>query len=50
MVLPFHRQPLLHKRYANLDLPVNEKASKSPIQTAIQKEDGKGDEYANFLK
>ncbi|XP_031559018.1 splicing regulatory glutamine/lysine-rich protein 1-like [Actinia tenebrosa] len=46
MVLPFHRQPLLHKRYANLDLPVNEKVSKSPVQET----DVKGDEYANFLK
>lgn len=47
MVLPFDRQPLLHKRYELLDLPVSEQATNSPRGNS---EDRKGDEYANFLK
>lgn len=49
MVLPFDRQPLLHKRYEMLDLPASEQqATRSPRGTGS--EEYKGDEYANFLK
>lgn len=46
MVLPFHRQPLLHKRYAFLTPQIDEGAP----PTNESETSGKGDEYANFLR
>lgn len=45
MVLPFERQPLLHKRYSSLSSPDLTRSY------AHEKEDvARGEEYANFLK
>ncbi|XP_048590371.1 trichohyalin isoform X2 [Nematostella vectensis] len=49
MVLPFDRQPLLHKRYANLAISVNEKPASS-TKSPTQHDEATGDEYANFLR
>ncbi|KAJ7382893.1 hypothetical protein OS493_031951 [Desmophyllum pertusum] len=45
MVLPFERQPLLHKRYTTLSSP-----ELTRFYPAENDESPKGDEYANFLK
>ncbi|RMX61067.1 hypothetical protein pdam_00020654 [Pocillopora damicornis] len=45
MVLPFERQPLLHKRYASLSSPELTRFSQGESGDA-----SRGDEYANFLK
>ena len=47
MVLPFHRQPLLHKRYAYLSPPQNGRDEPSQLEDQPHKA---GDEYANFLR
>ena len=45
MVLPFQRQPLLHKRYAYLSLPAG-----TDTPNAVADGPVNGEEYANFLK
>ena len=45
MVLPFDRQPLLHKRYAYLALPAGLDAPKESKEPSPG-----GEEYANFLR
>ncbi|XP_078382574.1 uncharacterized protein LOC144665242 [Oculina patagonica] len=45
MVLPFERQPLLHKRYATLSSP-----DLTRFHSDENGDSAKGDEYANFLK
>lgn len=45
MVLPFERQPLLHKRYAALSSP-----DLTRFNSDKHDDSGKGEEYANFLK
>lgn len=45
MVLPFERQPLLHKRYAALSSPDLTRSYLGENGDSIE-----GEEYANFLK
>ena len=45
MVLPFERQPLLHKRYATLSSP-----DFSRSFSEENEDSARGDEYAAFLK
>ena len=45
MVLPFERQPLLHKRYAALSSPDLTRSYLGENGNSIE-----GEEYANFLK
>lgn len=45
MVLPFERQPLLHKRYASLSSP-----DLTRFNSDNHDDSAKGEEYANFLK
>lgn len=45
MVLPFERQPLLHKRYASLSSPELTRSYSDENEDSAR-----GEEYANFLK